>query len=257
LQKQEFRKGEAQMRTIIMSLMVLLAIFSGIASAEEKSDFYTTFSAQVLSKYLTSSGFDVSNGDPSMQFDLALHYQNFRFEIWNATELDGSFRHEAGNETDFIIAYNGDIPLGMNLDLGIMYIDVPGLFADDGNDAFQPFMEVQKEFELTDKLSVSPLLRGEFNFYTNGEFDSAVHVGFRHSWNFYQDFSLGGKVAVVFSDVGGPNDGSNFLYCGGLNWKVNDTINADLLMVKFTVPINGMGDRDDDSSIGTGLNFKF
>lgn len=241
---------------VVAALFSMIPFFSVATAAEDKIS--AGISEQLLSGYLGDCGFRISNHSVS-QTDVWVSYKGFTFDAWVSQDLSGD---RDGDEVDFTISYAiEDIWRGVSLDIGLAYFDIPNpeIFSGIEGDFIQPFFELQKDFQITDDVSISPFLRGEFCFSTDGGENTIVHLGIKHSWKINDAFSLNDKIVLV-SDLGenGSAAGSLALYRGALNWKISDTIDIDLLIVKMTQVVSGARDREDFESVaGTGINFNF
>lgn len=245
---------------VIVGLFVTLLVAS--SGSAETGKFGFSYSGQILSGYLCNGGFKASNG-AVFQNDLSFSYTTnnwgrFTLGVWGSNMLEGGFRTADGNEIDLpTIAWDNDIYKDTNLKIKYGYFDLAPLFSGNKGNMQELSIELSHKIVLNKSNSISPFMLLEWNQIAGpGQVSSNLHIGIYHTGEITQGISLNEKFAAVIDDGRGSDGGVVGLYYGALNWSVTDHISIDAPIVKITVPIAGVADRDGTQIVG-GIGFNY
>lgn len=245
---------------VVVSLLIVTLFAASSARAEiGKLDF--SYSGQVLSGYLCNGGFMAGDGAGQNDFSFSYTTNNwgrFTIEVWISNAFDGGFRTADGNEIDLpIITWDKDVFKDTNLKIGFGHFDLNPLFSGNTGDMNELFFEIKHKFEINKNNTLSPFFRLEWNQIVGlGQVSSDIFVGTYHTWVISPGISLNEKFAAVIDDGRGSDGGVVGLYYGALNWSVTDHVSIDAPIVKITVPIAGVADREGAQMVGgVGVNY--
>ncbi|MFA7319714.1 MAG: TorF family putative porin [Parcubacteria group bacterium] len=215
--------------SIVAALVVLFV--SGVASAEVNIDY----SVQIWSKYLTCSGWDVSNGKSLVESDVSIsNGTGFRLEFWNAKPFEGDF-DTPGNETDVIGGLRKMIPgTKIMADVGLAYFILPG------HDTGEFFLQLSREFKLTDNWLSVAHGRIELNYGIGGQDVSQnTYWGGGLVWHINPNLCWNAADATIVTDNGGASHaGEILLLQSSLTYKYSEALNFTIGL-KNTNPFDG------------------
>ena len=195
--------------------------------------------------------------DPTLSYTTD-NIGRFSIEIWSSNVIGDSLRMAEGNEIDLpIVSWDMDVLKDTNLKVGFGHFDLAPLFSGNKGDMNELFFEIKHRLEINKNNSIAPFFRLEWNqLIGHGQISSNIHVGTYHDWLIREGLSLNEKFAVVLDDGKGTDGGALFLYYGALNWSLTDRWSLDAPIVKITIPMFGMADREGTQAvIGVGLNY--
>jgi len=245
-------------------LVVLLFGMTGNAfGTNGKQDISVTVSSKVYSKYLGSHTGSICDDDPSLQNDLFVSLpKGFYLEIWHSVGLDGTgLSSDYGDELDYIIGWKGEVK-EINLDLGAVYIDCVDLFKSPQGDLIIPYLEVNKEFDISENHRLTPYVCFEFPYSAKGdEFGHGLwtYFGTKHAWQITPKFAFSQKVNLFFDDGACGND-SGLLgqYRCDLSWQISKSTTIDLISIKAITPFTSLSDnRKTEIVYGAGITYRF
>lgn len=235
---------------IVAALAVLFV--SGVACAEVNIDY----SVQLWSKYLTCSGWDVSHGKAVMETDINIsNGTGFRLEGWNAKPFQGDYGdfNVPGNETDVFAAYNGMIAdTKINVDVGLAYFMIPG------NDMGEFFLQLQREFELTNEFSSVVHARVELNHSFGGHASQNTYWGGGLIYHINPELCWNVIDTTGVTDNGGASHtGEILLVQSSLTYKYSKALNFTVGL-KNTNPFDGADvDRKRQLAVYGGIGGSF
>lgn len=248
------------MRKSWFLLLVVIGLFSIIASQSNAGDdFSVTVSSKVWSEYVGAMGVVVHN-KPVLQTDLCLSLpKGFYFDIWHSAGLDDDdLSSNFGDEIDLTGGWTGEIGKNFYLNVGLIYYDIYPLLEGDQLDAFVPFIEAGRNFEVGSH-TIVPFGRLEVNLLT-GDTNSGVYLfaGVKHVWKLPADFSIRQK-ADLFYDSGGFGMIPGLLgrYEGELSWQVSGIISLEPISVRVRTPLDSIPDRETEAAFGAGATLYF
>lgn len=149
----------------------------------------------------------------------------------------------------------------INLDIGIAYIDCIDLFESPRGDLILPYLEINKEFDVSEKHRLTPYMGFEFPFSAKGnEFGHGffARFGVKHAWQINPKLVFNQKINLFFDD--GALDDSGILgqYRCDLNWQISKSTTIDLISIKAIDPLTSLSDgRKTEMVYGTGMTYRF
>lgn len=245
-------------------MVVLLIGVTGVVFAgNEGQDISVTISSKIYSKYLGSYTGKVCDDDPSLQNDLFITLpKGFYLEIWNSIGLDGTgLSSDYGDELDYLVGWSGKSE-EINLDIGIAYIDCIDLFESPRGDLILPYLEINKEFDVSEKHRLTPYIGFEFPFSAKGnEFGHGffARFGVKHAWQISPKLVFNQKINLFFDDGAlGGDSGILGQYRCDLSWQISKSTTIDLISIKAIDPITSLSDgRKTEMVYGTGIAYRF
>jgi len=244
-------------------LVVLLIGVTGVVFADDSyEEISVTFSSRIYSKYLGSYTGRVCDDDPSLQNDLFITLpKGFYLEIWNSIGLDGTgLSSDYGDELDYLVGWSGKLE-EINLNIGIAYIDCIDLFESPRGDLILPYLEINKEFDVSEKHCLTPYLGFEFPFSAKGnEFGHGFYtrVGLKHDWQISPKLVFNQKINLFFDDGALGDSGILGQYCCDLSWQISKPTTIDLISIKAIDPLTSLSDgRKAEMVYGTGMTYRF
>lgn len=190
---------------IVLAMVYLCFIGNGHAAEPGRTLFEINFSTKVLNKYVGDTGF-VAYNHPVSQNDLTITHvpSGIYLDIWQSISLSHSGRStNYGNEIEYFLGWAGDIA-GIGVDTGVAYFDLITLFNMPEGDVIQPYIELNKKFDVAGRHTLTPYVRAEYGIPAKGnanEFKGLyVYTGLKHGWQISKNVSVSQKAAIIFDD---------------------------------------------------------
>jgi hypothetical protein len=263
---------------ILLSLFVFVARAAPVASAasylwsdnKEGGKLFGepppkfTFSTGFFDKYVGPQGaIWYDDGNPVIQSEINIMwpgrtapYLNF----WNSASPRGGLSSDGGDENDWTVGLKHLTEGGLLVDVGITYFDVADLFDVPRDDIYNPFLELSKEFEVSDSHKISPYLRFSPYYPAKGsspEKGLYVNSGFRHTWQIDPKLDLSQKMGLIYDD-GALGLDSGFLgeYMLGFDYKLTESLTLNPCLRLFT-PLTVEDSRKTVAAIGGFIEYSF
>ncbi len=190
---------------IIVALAYFFVVGESIAAEPGRPFFEVNFSTKVLNQYVGDTGV-VAYNRPVSQNDLTITHipSGIYLDIWQSISLNHVGRStNLGNEIEYFLGWSGDIA-GIEMDAGVAYFDLITLFKMPEGDVIQPYIELNKKFDVTERHTLTPYVRAEYGIPAKGnakEFKGLyVYSGLKHGWQVSKDVSVNQKAAIIFDD---------------------------------------------------------
>ena len=240
---------------------VLLLFFVAIAPHVARGH---TLSVQVKDKYVLGKGVKIYDG-PVVQTDLLINLpRGFYVDLWWSAGLDNSdLDGGLDDEVDYTVGWAGKAK-GLDLDFGVSYFDLIGLYSLDGGDVVQPYLDLGKSFQPTERHAFTPYIRAEVQIPIGWDEDAhnGVHLfgGLKHTWQAHERFSVFHKLALMYDTGTFVNSDHGFLghYDLALNWRIADAVTVQLPTFRVVFPISDLSDgREVQHVVGGGVTITF
>lgn len=251
------------MKKTICLLVMAVLIFGMVSVVEAEDDISVTLSSKVWSKYLGTTG-SIVHDKPVLQTDIFVSLpKGFYFDIWHSMGLDDhKLSSNFGDEIDLTLGWTGGIGKKFYLNVGLAYYDCYQLLRGKQFDAFAPFAEVGRPFEVGRFLgthTIIPFGRLELNFPT-GDLDSGIYsyAGIKHAWKISEKLQMKQKADFLYdSGSFGVKSGLIGRYESGLSWQISKKISVEPINIKARTPISSISDRKTEIVFGTGITLCF
>ncbi|MBZ9577712.1 hypothetical protein KJA13_01600 [Patescibacteria group bacterium] len=248
----------------IIWLVVLLTRVTGVVFAgDESQDISVTLSSKIYSKYLNEGGGNILHDKPVIQTDLfASLPKGFYLGIWHSAGLDGTgLSSDNGDEIDYIVGWSGKVGK-VNLDIGAYYFDLVDIFKSPHGDIIEPYFEISKGFDISDKHCLTPYVWFGFPYSAKGdEFGHGFYVrpGVKHAWQITPKLTLNQKANLFFDDGACGFDSGLFgEYRCSFSWQISKSTTIDLISVKGITPFTSLSDnRKTEIVYGAGITYRF
>lgn len=199
-------------RNIFLVMVLVMLSFSQQLFAAEIAEktatdekiFETNFSSKIFSKYVGDTG-TVFYNHPVVQNDLTIsHKSGMYFDLWVSTSLkNAGVSTNYGNEIDYTIGWAGELS-GIGIDAGVSYWDIVTLFKMPEDDIIQPYLELNKKFNVIEGHVFTPSIRVEYAIPARGNDASSkvlhIHSALKHGWEISKEVSLSQKVILTYDN---------------------------------------------------------
>jgi len=186
-------------------MVYFFAVGESIAAVPGRPLFEIIFSTRVLNQYVGDTGVVFYNR-PVSQNDLTITHvpSGIYLDFWQSISLSHSGRStNFGNEIEYYAGWAGEIA-GIGVDAGVAYFDLITLFNMPGGDVIQPYIELNKKFDVAEGHTLTPYVRAEYGLPAKGNARELkglyVHAGLNHDWQMSKDVSVSQKAAIIFDD---------------------------------------------------------
>lgn len=197
------------MKKCLFCIMVAMVYFSvvGESNAAEPGRplFEINFSTKVVNQYVGDTGVVAYNRSVS-QNDLTITHvpSGIYLDIWQSISLSHSGRStNYGNEIEYYLGWSGEIA-GIGVDAGVAYFDLITLFEIPEGDVIQPYIELNKKFDVAERHTLTPYVRAEYGIPAKGNAKEIkglyVYTGLKHGWQISKDVSVIQKATIIFDD---------------------------------------------------------
>ena len=240
--------------------IILAALLLSAPSASAQVSW--TVTTEVFDKYLAGSlGFRLYDG-PVSQTNINASVTKGALEgayanIWYSGGLVGDrFPSNIRNEVDWTLGWAGTAN-GMGVDASCSYYDLPKLFKTIG-DIRACALEVNTAF-VSGKHTLTPFVLGEYISPEGASDGLWLRLGLRDSWN-VTDYLTVAHAGRVMYDSGAIDvkAGFNYAHQAMLVWKLSDSADLRLPIVKLHTPITNFGDgRKTEIAVGSGIVVRF
>ncbi len=241
-------------------IVVVVVSIPMLVKAEEEISLGTYVSAQLWTRTLCDDGI-LSGDNQALQVDL---YQEigggFALEAWFSFDTSNAFGGEQSEGDYFLHWTSGDdiFPSSIIVTAGLGYLDISNLYSQTGEDIIQNYLGFKKNFEFENGWTLTPFIKGEFNFYANnGEGYTFLYTGLKSSVTVLEKITLENGLKASFDLDGNYADsGVIAIYEGRVGYAITDSISIDFL-VKASAPIYKAEDRDEEIVAGIGISMSF
>ncbi len=213
------------------------------------------------SQYVLSSGV-VCKDEGVVQADLFVQMKSgLTLDLWASAPIDVSdFNKDFGTELDGTVGYTnkfGDYCTSF----GLSFYDMKKVGTLSGSDLFCAYLEVSRDFLVRPDITITPYLRLELDFTTDGTVGSDLlpQLGSRVAWHANDRLTVVGKGYLLY-DPG--MFGADTALIGGVEgklcWKLAEHVSLELPYLRVVAPLTDVSDnRDTEFVWGIGLTFSF
>lgn len=243
---------------------VLLVGVAGTVFADDSAgNLSFKVSSKVYSRYLNAGAGNILHDKPVIQTDLFVSLpKGFYFDFWHSAGLDGTgLSSDSGDEIDYTVGWSGEVK-NLNLDIGAYYFDCVDIFKSPRGDFVEPYLEVNKSFDISKNQRLTPYVW--FGFIYSAKEDEFGHgfytrFGVKHAWQINPKLRFSQKANLFFDDGAcGFDSGVLGEYRCDLSWQISKSTTLDLISVKAITPFTSLSDsRKTEIVYGAGITRRF
>jgi len=231
------------MKTI--KLIVLISLITALGSAQSY-----VFSTDVRSEFMGANG-AIFHNQPVLNSSLILSLPNGIYVgTWHSVGLDNTdLSSDFGDELDLFLGFSNSYEK-INLDAGIIYIDVHNLAKIPEGDVVYPYMELNMPMA-----NLTPFVKVECSFPIVGIEPikgTLSFIGTRHVWKLNKTIHVNQEIKTMY-DSGAFGFDSGWIG----QYSISLNIKSFNIHARGAYPLTELSQRDPKMIVGGGYSFKF